>query len=141
MVTYIIVPIQGHWPQIKLCKIMLYLGHHTFKILASRHHESSRQSIGKLFLILIVWREIIDKTYQCSSANGHKHYTSWKLQIQWFGRNQWLTASIAKQSLACYSVEWLCGPKSKIKDLFSKFKIQVSTAQQGESKKVLYAAA
>ena len=37
--------------------------------------------------------------------------------------SQWLTAIIAKQSLACYSGEWLSGPKSGIKELFSKFKI------------------
>ena len=42
-----------------------------------------------------------------------------KFHNEWFGRNQWLTASIAKLSLACYSVEWLRGPKSKIKGLFS----------------------
>jgi hypothetical protein len=38
---------------------------------------------------------------------------------EWFGRNQWLTANVAKQSLACYSVEWLCGPTFKIKGLLS----------------------
>ena len=67
------------------------------------------QSTGKSFLILVIWREIINKTYRCSSAIGHKHYTtSWKSQIQWFGRNQW---------------QWLCGAKSEIKGFFSKFKM------------------
>jgi hypothetical protein len=46
-----------------------------------------------------------------------------KFNNEWFGRNQWLTASIAKQSLACYSVEWLCGTKSGIKGLFNKVKM------------------
>ena len=34
-----------------------------------------------------------------------------------------LTASIAKKSLACYSVEWLCAPKSGIKGLFSNVEL------------------
>ena len=46
-----------------------------------------------------------------------------KFNNEWFGRNQWQTASIAKQLLTCYSVEWLCGPKSKFKGLFTKLKI------------------
>ena len=66
--------------------IILYLWldwscqHHTFKILAcSPHHQSCRQSSGKSSSILVIWREIIDKTYRCSLDIGHKHYTtSWK---------------------------------------------------------------
>ena len=45
-----------------------------------------------------------------------------KFNNEWFVRNQWLTASIAKQSLACYSVEWVCGPKSGFNGVFSKLK-------------------
>jgi hypothetical protein len=39
-----------------------------------------------------------------------QHVGNQESSNEWFGRNQWLTASITKQSLACYSVEWVCGP-------------------------------
>jgi hypothetical protein len=42
-----------------------------------------------------------------------------KFNNEWFGRNQWLTASVAKQSLAFYLVERVCGPSL---GLFSKLK-------------------
>ena len=98
---------QDHWLQIKLCQITLYVQfdwldwscqHLTFKILASsHHHESRRQSTGKSFLILVIWREIMKRMYRwmsrCSLAIGHTHYkTSWKSLIQ-----QWV---VWKESVA-----------------------------------------
>jgi hypothetical protein len=46
-----------------------------------------------------------------------------KFNNEWLERNQCLTASIAKQSLVCSSVEWVCGPNSQFKVLLSKLKM------------------
>ena len=56
----------GHWPQIKLCQITLYVPYLLIGLImsisyfqnlsqqaSSRHHESSRQSTGKYFSILV----------------------------------------------------------------------------------------
>jgi hypothetical protein len=53
-----------------------------------------------------------------------------KFNNEWFGRNQWLTASIGRQSLACYSVEWVCCPGLCLRVSFPRltFKIKHSHA-------------
>jgi hypothetical protein len=78
-----------------------------------------------------MWREITKRNDRKKRIGAHrpldKNITQQvgnrKFNNEWFGRNRCLTALIAKQSLAHYSVEWLYGPKSEIKGLFSKPKM------------------
>jgi hypothetical protein len=45
-----------------------------------------------------------------------------KFNNEWFGRNQWLTANVAKPSLASYSVERVCGLSLSLRVTFSSLK-------------------